>query len=55
MTADKKITEEKDDKKKVNGKNSADAVETPTPPQHMDPSKKPLKENKRPRKKRITR
>lgn len=40
------------DKKKNNPKKNPDAVETPSPPQHMDPSKKPDKgksESKTPR------
>ncbi len=32
------------DKKETGYKKSADAVETPVPPQHMDPSKKPKTE-----------
>jgi hypothetical protein len=32
------------DKKETLLKKAADAVETPTPPQHMDPSKKPKTE-----------
>ena len=32
-------------KKEIDVKKSADVVETPTPPQDMDPSKKPKKEN----------
>lgn len=30
-------------------KTKADAVETPPPPQHMDPSKKPAKEKAEPK------
>ncbi len=33
------------DKKDSDVKKSADAVETPTPPQQMDPSKNPNKES----------
>lgn len=32
------------DKKEGSPKKFVDAVETPPPPQHMDPSKKPAKE-----------
>jgi hypothetical protein len=34
------------DKKESNPRKSPDAVETPVPPQHMDPSKKPMTEKK---------
>lgn len=40
MNPDKKTI----DKKESAPKKSPDAVETPLPPQHMDPSKKPAKE-----------
>ena len=49
MNADKNLIDNKgSDIKKV------DVVETPTPPQHMDPSKMPVKENEKPHKKKVT-
>lgn len=49
MNPDKNLIDKKGSEiKKV------DVVETPIPPQHMDPSKKPVNENKNPNKKKVT-